>query len=64
MEAQIVVLRSEFEADKAEVVKDMGIERTRYARSTKDKVRTAKRRSGVARGDVIPIDKADKGSPA
>jgi len=49
LEAQMVVLRSEFEADKAEVLKTMGIEKTRQARLTKDKATTAKRRSGAAK---------------
>ncbi len=49
MEAQIVVLRSEFEAEKSEVVKNIGIEEARNERFTKDKARMAKsRRSDVS----------------
>ncbi|MCX6144777.1 MAG: hypothetical protein NTZ35_16345, partial [Ignavibacteriales bacterium] len=48
MEAQIVVLRSEFEAEESEALKVIGIEKARNERFTQDKVRMAKSR----RGDV------------
>jgi circadian clock protein KaiC len=48
MEAQIVVLRSEFEAEEAESLKVIGIEKARNERFTQDKVKMAKSR----RGDV------------
>jgi circadian clock protein KaiC len=48
MEAQIVVLRSEFEAEQAEALKVIGIEKARNERFTQDKVRMAKSRRGDA----------------
>ena len=48
MEAQIVVLRSEFQAEEAEANKVITIEKARNERFTQDKVRMAKSR----RGDV------------
>ncbi len=48
MEAQIVVLRSEFEAEESEALKVIGIEKARNERFTQDKVKMAKSR----RGDV------------
>jgi circadian clock protein KaiC len=48
MEAQIVVLRSEFEAEESESLKVIGIEKARNERFTQDKVKMAKSR----RGDV------------
>ncbi len=48
MEAQIVVLRSEFEAEESEALKGIGIEKTLNERFTQDKVKMAKSR----RGDV------------
>jgi circadian clock protein KaiC len=48
MEAQIVVLRSEFEAEQSEALKVIGIEKARNDRFTQDKVKMAKSR----RGDV------------
>ncbi|MDP2957676.1 MAG: circadian clock protein KaiC [Longimicrobiales bacterium] len=61
MEAQIVVLRSEFEAEKSEVVKNIGIEEARIERFTKDKARMAKSR----RGDVsMKATSTGKSSPA
>jgi circadian clock protein KaiC len=48
MEAQIVVLRSEFEAEESEALKVIGIEKTRNERFIEDKVKMAKsRRSDV-----------------
>ena len=46
MEAQIVVLRSEFEAEEAEALKAIGIEKTREERFIRDKVTMAISRSG------------------
>lgn len=46
MEAQIVVLRSEFEAEEAEALKAIGIEKTREDRFIRDKVTMAISRSG------------------
>jgi circadian clock protein KaiC len=49
MEAQIVVLRSEFEAEESEALKVIGIEKARNDRFTLDKVKMAKsRRSDVS----------------
>jgi len=48
MEAQIVVLRSEFEAEQCEALKVINIEKARNERFTQDKVKMAKSR----RGDV------------
>ncbi|MFA4831694.1 MAG: circadian clock protein KaiC [Patescibacteria group bacterium] len=49
MEAQIVVLRSEFQAEEAEALKIITIEKARNERFTQDKVKMGKSR----RGDVI-----------
>lgn len=46
MEAQIVALRSEFEAEKSEVLKSIGIEKARYERFIKNKAKMAKSRKG------------------
>ena len=46
MEAQIVVLRSEFEAEKSEALKVIGIEKARNERFTQDKAKMAKSRKG------------------
>jgi circadian clock protein KaiC len=46
MEAQIVVLRSEFQAEEAEANKVITIEKARNERFTQDKVRMAKNRIG------------------
>jgi circadian clock protein KaiC len=48
MEAQIVVLRSEFEAEESEALKTIGVEKARDERIDKDKLQMAKSR----RGDV------------
>ncbi len=48
MEAQIIVLRSEFEAEQSEALKVINIEKARNERFTQDKVKMAKSR----RGDV------------
>jgi circadian clock protein KaiC len=48
MEAQVVVLRSEFEAEESEALKVIGIEKARNDRFTQDKVKMGKSR----RGDV------------
>jgi circadian clock protein KaiC len=48
MEAQIVVLRSEFEAEESEALKVIGIEKARNERFTQDKIKMGKSR----RGDV------------
>jgi circadian clock protein KaiC len=49
MEAQIVVLRSEFEAEESEALKIIGIEKARNERFTQDKVKMAKsRRSDIS----------------
>jgi circadian clock protein KaiC len=48
MEAQIVVLRSEFEAEESDALKVIGIEKARNERFTQDKVKMGKSR----RGDV------------
>jgi circadian clock protein KaiC len=49
MEAQIVVLRSEFEAEESDALKVIGIEKARNERFTQDKVKMGMSR----RGDVI-----------
>lgn len=46
MEAQIVVLRSEFEAEEADALKVIGIEKARNERFTQDKVKMGKSRAG------------------
>jgi circadian clock protein KaiC len=46
MEAQIVVLRSEFEAEESEALKVIGIEKARKERFTQDKAKMAKSRKG------------------
>jgi circadian clock protein KaiC len=46
MEAQIVVLRSEFEAEESEALKVIGIEKARNERFTQDKAKMAKSRKG------------------
>ena len=46
MEAQIVVLRSEFEAEESEALKVIGIEKAREERFTRDKATMAVSRSG------------------
>ncbi|MFA6541672.1 MAG: circadian clock protein KaiC [Bacteroidota bacterium] len=48
MEAQIIVLRSEFEAEESEALKVIGIEKARNERFTQDKIKMSKSR----RGDV------------
>jgi len=49
MEAQIVVLRSEFEAEESEALKVIGIEKARNERFTQDKIKMGKsRRSDVS----------------
>jgi circadian clock protein KaiC len=48
MEAQIIVLRSEFEAEESEALKVIGIEKARNERFTQDKIKMGKSR----RGDV------------
>lgn len=46
LEAQIVVLRSEFEANEAEALKVIGIEKARNARFIQDKIKMSKSRKG------------------
>jgi len=46
MEAQIVLLRSEFEAEESEALKAIGIEKARDERFTQDKAKMAKSRKG------------------
>jgi circadian clock protein KaiC len=46
MEAQVVVLRSEFEAEQSEALKMIGIEKARNERFTQDKVKMAASRKG------------------
>jgi circadian clock protein KaiC len=46
MEAQIIVLRSEFEAEKSEALKVIGIEKARNERFTQNKVKMGKSRKG------------------
>jgi len=48
MEAQIVVLRSEFEAEESEALKVIGIEKARNERFTQNKVEMSKSRRGDA----------------
>jgi hypothetical protein len=48
MEAQIVLLKSEFDAEESEALKVIGIEKARNERFTQDKVKMAMSR----RGDV------------
>ena len=56
MEAQIVVLRSEFQAEESDALKVIGIEKARNERFTQDKVKMAKSR----RGDVYKKQPARK----
>ena len=49
MEAQIVVLRSEFQAEEAEALKIIGIEKARNERFIQDKIKMGKSR----RGDIL-----------
>jgi hypothetical protein len=46
MEAQILLLRSEFEAEESEALKAIGIEKARDERFTQDKAKMAKSRKG------------------
>ena len=46
MEAQVTVLRSEFEAEESEALKIIGIEKARNERFTQDKVKMAESRKG------------------
>jgi circadian clock protein KaiC len=46
MEAQILVLRSEFAAEESEALKAIGIEKARIQRITQDRARMAKNRKG------------------
>jgi circadian clock protein KaiC len=46
MEAQVVVLRSEFEAEESETLKLIGIEKARNEQFTRDKVKMAESRKG------------------
>jgi circadian clock protein KaiC len=46
MEAQVVVLRSEFQAEESETLKIIGIEKARNERFTQDKLKMAKNRGG------------------
>lgn len=49
LEAQIIVLRSEFEAEESEALKVIGMEKARNERFTQDKIKMSKSR----RGDVL-----------
>jgi circadian clock protein KaiC len=46
MEAQVLLLRSEFEAEESEALKAIGIEKARIQRITQDRARMAKNRKG------------------
>jgi circadian clock protein KaiC len=46
MEAQIIVLRSEFESEKSEAIKGIRIDKARSERFAEDKTRMAKSRKG------------------
>jgi len=48
MEAQVVVLRSEFQAEESEALKVIGIEKARNERFTQDKIKMAKSRKSDA----------------
>ncbi len=48
MEAQILLLRSEFEAEESEALKTIGIEKARIHRFTQDRTKMAKSRKGDA----------------
>ena len=48
MEAQILLLRSEFEAEESEALKAIGIEKARIQRISQDRARMAKNRKGDA----------------
>jgi hypothetical protein len=50
MEAQVILLRSEFEAEKAEALKVIGIEEARSERVAQDRTRMARSRYGDADG--------------
>ena len=55
MEAQIVVLRSEFQAEESEALKVIGIEKARNERFTQDKVKM-----GMSRRGDVSIKISDK----
>lgn len=48
MEAQVIVLRSEFEAEQSEALKIIGIEKARNETFSRDKLKMAKSRRGDA----------------
>jgi hypothetical protein len=48
MEAQIILLHSEFEAEESEALKVIGIEKARNERFVQDKAKMAKSRKGDA----------------
>lgn len=57
MEAQVVVLRSEFEAEEAEALKVIRIEKARDARFTLDKATMAKSRKGDIKSQTVDESK-------
>jgi circadian clock protein KaiC len=57
VEAQIVVLRSEFEAEESDALKIIGIEKARNERFTQDKVKMAKSRRGDVYTKIIGQNK-------
>ena len=57
MEAQIVLLRSEFEAEESEALKVIGIEKARNERFSQDKVKMAKSRRGDVFVNTQPTNK-------
>ena len=57
MEAQILLLRSEFEAEESEALKVIGIEKARNDRFTQDKVKMAKSRKGDVSIKIAGINK-------
>jgi circadian clock protein KaiC len=60
MEAQIILLRSEFEAEQSEALKVIGIEKARDERFTHDKATMAKSRKGDASAKQTQTTKSKK----
>ena len=53
MEAQIAVIRAEFEAEKSELLAGIGIDKARNERFTQDQTKMAKSREGDAKEEDI-----------
>ena len=60
MEAQVIVLRSEFEAEQSEALKIIGIEKARNETFSRDKLKMAKSRRGDAPVKIAAAKKQNK----